>query len=509
MRLGIKRMNILDFIKNFQNHPVLFIGTGFSLRYLENSYSWDSLLKHIAEKIDNSDEQYLELKVEHQHKNFDKIAGILEARVTEFLKAERNHPELKSINDKFFELAKQGKEISRFKILLSQTLSDLSRREDAKLNEEISLLKKARKNIGSIITTNYDKFIESVFEFNPLVGNDILLSNPYGSLYKIHGCVSVPESMIITEKDYENFNKRYELIRVQLLSLFIHNPIIFIGYSISDENIKSLLKTIFTYVQPNSEQAQKIRDNFLLIEYEANSDSSEVCEHDIDLESYSTIRINKIKTDNYAQIYKAISELMLPVSAMDIRKVQNVMADIVSGSRIQVSITEDIDSLRNDQKILVIGAKEKIKYEYQKSTEMMKNYFSIIEEENIALIELLNYQTVKSRDFFAIYGFSKICSTINRIEDYKQYQITNIKKHLKRIETKHNTHNTSIQSVINDVKIAQSAKEGAIFYEVFQKNISLDECKNYLIQHNDKNSTDYRRLLCLYDYMIHSSEPLI
>lgn len=342
-----------------------------------------------------------------------------------------------------------------------------------------------------------------------MVGNDILLSNPYGSLYKIHGCVSVPESMIITEKDYENFNKRYELIRAQLLSLFIHNPIIFIGYSISDENIKSLLKTIFTYVQPNSEQAQKIRDNFLLIEYEANSDSSEVCEHDIDLESYSTIRINKIKTDNYAQIYKAISELMLPVSAMDIRKVQNVMADIVSGSRIQVSITEDIDSLRNDQKILVIGAKEKIKYEYQKSTEMMKNYFSIIEEENIALIELLNYQTVKSRDFFAIYGFSKICSTINRIEDYKQYQITNIKKHLKRIETKHNTHNTSIQSVIDDVKIAQSAKEGAIFYEVFQKNISLDECKNYLIQHNDKNSTDYRRLLCLYDYMIHSSEPLI
>ncbi|HDR1832520.1 TPA: SIR2 family protein, partial [Pasteurella multocida] len=231
---------------------------------------------------------------------------------------------MKPVNDTFFELAKQHKEVSRFKIFLSQTLSDLIRRKSPKLDDEITLLKKARKNIGSIITTNYDQFIESIFEFNPLIGNDILLSNPYGSLYKIHGCVTAPESMIITEQDYEKFNKRYELIRAQLLSLFIHNPIIFIGYSISDENIKSLLKTIFTYVQPNSEQAQQIRDNFLLVEYQSDSNSSEVCEHDIDLEGYSTIRINKIKTDNYAQIYKAISELRLPVSAMDIRKVQNV-----------------------------------------------------------------------------------------------------------------------------------------------------------------------------------------
>ncbi|MGC6342518.1 SIR2 family protein, partial [Bisgaard Taxon 45] len=224
-------MKINDFIKSYKNHPVFFIGTGFSLRYLENSFSWDDLLAHTSNKIDNTDEQYLELKVENQHKNFDKIASILEERFTELLKKNRNHPEFKSINDTFFELAKQGKEVSRFKIFLSQTLSQLSKRKDKKLEEEITLLKKARKNIGSIITTNYDTFIESIFEFNPLIGNDILLSNPYGSLYKIHGCVTAPESMIITERDYENFNKRYELIRPQLLSLFIHNPIIFIGYS--------------------------------------------------------------------------------------------------------------------------------------------------------------------------------------------------------------------------------------------------------------------------------------
>ena len=107
-----------------------------------------------------------------------------------------------------------------------------------KKRDELTELKKIRKNIGSIITTNYDRFIETTFDFNPLMGNDILLSNPYGSVYKIHGCVSDAAKIIITVDDYGKFNDRYELIRAQLLSLFIHNPIIFLGYNIGDENIK-------------------------------------------------------------------------------------------------------------------------------------------------------------------------------------------------------------------------------------------------------------------------------
>ncbi|HFO6566074.1 TPA: SIR2 family protein, partial [Escherichia coli] len=77
-----------------------------------------------------------------------------------------------------------------------------------------------------------------------------------------------------------HFDNKYELIRAQLLSIFIHNPIIFMGYGIGDENIKSLLKTIFTYVEPNSLTAQRIRNNFLLVEFEKHSTSHDITEHD-------------------------------------------------------------------------------------------------------------------------------------------------------------------------------------------------------------------------------------
>ncbi|HCT3601395.1 TPA: SIR2 family protein, partial [Klebsiella pneumoniae] len=87
----------------------------------------------------------------------------------------------------------------------------LSYREEKK--EELAELKKIRKNIGSVITTNYDGLVEDVFGFEALVGNDILLSNPYGSVYKIHGCNKDASKIIITEDDYSHFDNKYELIR--------------------------------------------------------------------------------------------------------------------------------------------------------------------------------------------------------------------------------------------------------------------------------------------------------
>lgn len=46
----------------YTNHPVLFIGTGMSLRYLKNSYTWDGLLSKIAIDLFGDDREYLNIK---------------------------------------------------------------------------------------------------------------------------------------------------------------------------------------------------------------------------------------------------------------------------------------------------------------------------------------------------------------------------------------------------------------------------------------------------------------
>ena len=497
-------MHISDFIKQFRNHPVLFVGTGMSLRYLENSYSWDELLKKICFELKGNNEYYYDIKSNHcndGHYRYDEIASDIEKEFNSNLVADRNG-KFKEINDLFYNNMENGISISRFKLYISKLFSELN----YKNNPELVELKKTKKNLSSIITTNYDCMLEDIFGFKPLIGNDILLSNSYGALYKIHGSVDEPDKIIITHDDYEKFNQKYELIRAQLLSLFIHNPIIFIGYNIGDNNIKQILKTIFTYVDPASDAAEKVRSQFLLVEYEKGSNNMEVTEHDIDVEGFSTIRINRIKTDNYTAIYRELSGLKLPVSAMDIRKVQNVVKEIYAGGTIKVRITNDLDELDNSDKVLVIGSQKSITYSYQTAPEMMKNYFDIIEEENNQVLELVDKIMIQSTQYFPIYGFSLIDPNIKRSEQLKKQQKEKLKTIYELVKKRYNVTENSLDAILQNESYAMTYKNEVIAYALMEQKVSPEEVEPYLKEMSGVggNTTDYRRLLCAYDYVKYS-----
>lgn len=497
-------MKVEEFIGKYRNHPILFAGTGVSLRYLSQSYTWDGLLRKISCDLRGSDEFYYDIKADCEvdgEFRYDQVATRLEDVFNKEIALDRNGP-LKFVNDTFYENMKNGVSVSRLKIYISHLLGEVNIKEE--YADELAALKRASKNIGSIITTNYDRFLEEFFEFSPLIGNDILLSNPYGSVYKIHGCVEHPTKIIISEADYEAFFARYELIRAQLLSLFIHNPIVFIGYSVSDENIKALLRTIFTYVKPNSDHAKKIRENFLLIEYEAGSNSTDIAEHDIDLEGFSsTIRINKIKTDNFAAVYEAISGLTLPVTAMDVRKVQNIVKEIFAGGEIKVTITEDLDTLKNSDKILAIGSARTIQYQYFTISEMIGNYFKILEESNYQLLDLINKQRIQPSQFFPAYGFSKVCKTLREEERLKTQQKAKIQTVVEatkdRVKTDHNT----IKAILDDYAVATTNKSASIIWSAYHSKVTVDDLEQYLKSYGDRNCTEFKRLLCVYDLLKH------
>lgn len=493
-------MDIKEFVANYRNHPVLFIGTGISLRYLAKSYTWDGLLKNICTEAFGNEEKYFDIKSKHESLDefhFPSIGSTVESEFNDLLQNNRNG-KFKEINDKFYEGMADGVKHSRLKLYVTELLKDST--ENPEMDSEISEFKKIRKNIGSIVTTNYDNFIENLFEFEPLIGNDILLSNPYGSVYKIHGCISDPTKIILTKDDYKKFDERYELIRAQLLSIFIHNPIIFLGYKVGDSNIKALLKTIFTYVESNSDAAEKIRKNFLLVEYEKGSKSREIMDHDIDMEGFSTIRINKIKTDDYISIYKELGNLSLPISAMDVRKVQNIVKEIYAGGNIGVKILEDMDTVQNGDKIIAIGSKKTIQYHYQTANETMANYFGIIEEENSHVIGLIDKYKIQSNQFFPIFGFDKINPKVQSASSLKKLQKEKLRNADLSISDRCKDRYISINEILEDKNLAPSYKSNAIYYSFREGRILLTDCENYLKNHSEKSKTDYRKLLCAYDF---------
>lgn len=493
-------MDIQDFISKYHTHPVLFFGTGMSMRYLEKSYSWKGLLEQVMTDLTGSDEAFLNID-SHCNSDCPLMASEIEKLFNRSLEEDRNG-KFKEINDVFFEWKRQGQDSSRFKIYVSQLLRDNKLKPE--MVEEIKALKTIRKNISSIITTNYDNLVEQLFQFEPLVGNNILLSNPYGAVYKIHGTLEIPSSIIITQEDYNKFNTKYELIRAQLLSLFMHHPIIFMGYSLTDKNIKDLLHTIFSYVDADSEEAEKIRDNFLVVDREEGNNSIDVTEYDIVVDS-KNIKVNKIKTDNFIAIYQALSELRLPISAMDIRKVQDIVGDIYKGTNgIKVEITEDLKTLKNSDKVLAIGSSKTIRYQYQTSKELLLNYFSVIEEADEQRLSLIDKYKINTAQYFPIFGFSKINKNIRNENTLKSNQIKKIETIKKKIsmDKKLANDHVTIKEIFEDESIKPSYKTEAIAYSVLiKKNIKLDKLETYLRDFNEPKNTDFNKLLVIYDYL--------
>lgn len=503
-------MKIQEFIAGYRNYPVLFIGTGFSLRYLENSYTWDGLLRKITSDVTGNSESYLDIKATY-HINgtydYSKIGSHVERLFNESAMADRNG-KFSFVNDRFYQGMELGERISRFKIYVAHVLSISNYKN--KYMDEIPEIKKSAKNIGSIITTNYDKLVKDIFEFDSLIGNDILLSEPYGSIYKIHGTIDHPISIVINEKDYDEFETRYDLIRAQLLSLFIHNPIIFLGYSINDRNIKNLLKTIFKYVPPNTELAEKIRNNFLLVEYREGSESIDVVEHDIDMEGFSTIRINRISTDNYTEIYKCLASLDLPVSAMDIKKVQGVFKEIRSGGNIKVKITEDLESIKNSERIIAIGSDKSIRYEYRNKKDIILMYFDIIDKEMRDVVKIIDKYTIGTNEWFPIHGFASIYPSLDSEERLINIQDEKVVAFIQSELPQQCIHeHSSVEDVLDDDNISTSYKMNAICWGVGQNVISLDNAKEYLISYLSENKeidSHHRKLLCIYDYKLYKTD---
>lgn len=498
-------MDIKKFMERYDNYPVVFCGTGLSMRYCSNILSWDKLLDKVMYEIYGTDEEYLALKSKHilnDIVDYPSIGLEIEKIFNEFCNGEGKE-KFSDINEIFYNSIRNNVNISRFKLYISYILKELEFKDDK--IEELENLKICTKNISAFITTNYDVFLEKNTDFEVLVGNDIILKNNYGVIYKIHGCCEKPEQIIVTSDDYNKFEKDYELIRAQLITFFISNPIIFLGYGIGDSNILNILNTIFLYIKPNSEEANKIKNNFLIIEYEKGNMNENIEDYDIKVEN-SLIRIKKLRTDNFNAIYEAINNLELPVSVMDIKKVQNIIKDIKFNplSSMEVQIASDIDNFKNSEKVLYIGTKESIQYKHVKNIYYFKNYVDILENNNKSMINTIHELDIAVTQYFPVCGFIKILSSKHeRMEELKQQQIELLNNNISKLDNKCANYNyISIKDIFDDDSISRSNKDGYILYGIMKDKILLDEVVEFIKDNVEQRYKDspFKKIICAYDY---------
>lgn len=358
---------ILDKIAESRKLPVLFIGSGISKRYLYKYPNWDELLELSFKKYNPDTFQLQKHKDSMERQGlsaFDinvNLASIIE---DEFNAAFFDRKITLNIgNPKNPSWVKRG--ISPFKMFLSSYFKKMKLNNSPALLEELEKFKQLKNRTSAVITTNYDLFLEQeVFskDYTVFVNqNELFGSDSYNiaEIYKIHGSALDANSIVITKQDYDKFKESRKLIIAKMLTLFAESPIIFMGYSFTDENIQSIIIDFLSCL--SSSELENINEHFIFISYKKGEINLKEISRSIMTSSGKEIPITEIQTDNFSLVYDALNKITPGISPLRVRETRRVIKTIVDANldteeaeSIIVGI-DDLDNIDLSKKPLAIA----------------------------------------------------------------------------------------------------------------------------------------------------------
>lgn len=384
--------------------------------------------------------------------------------------------------------------------------------------KELQYLIQNQNKFAGIITTNYDYLLESIFrEFSVLIGQDsLLVANTLNvfEIFKIHGCSSDPNSIVLTEIDYENFDRKLKYLSAKLLTIFVEHPIIFIGYGLGDVNIRKLFNEIAECLTP--EQLNKIKDNFIS---PAFGEKENFQKKEIIFGKHSII-ISEFVLNDYSIVYQALSKIQSSIPIKLTRKLQDMVCNFVYSAEVQNNVLfGDINSPEiDDEKIAIyFGRADTV-------TQIGFSYFSIDEILEDVLFDnkpyLVNQQLI-DKTFKNIR--SSAGSTLLPVYKYTKL----LQRSLDTIPDNYNIiegyDDPDIMPTTSDRK--NYIKEGDSFYSIneielcypnhipkqvanikkYAQNISVEDLEGYLKKYfytdtYRKYKSLFRKLIALYDY---------
>lgn len=355
-------MTIEDIVKNFETTPFLFIGSGLSRRYL-NLPNWEGLLSHFANKIHNDEFSYRSYVNNRTVAN--KTPGEILPQVASDIQSDFDSlwfykASFRSANQEVLDQVRSG--VSPFKAEVADFI-----RNSGILNSEFTreidlLIEISDKSLSGIITTNYDSFLENTIpSYKTYVGqNELIFSAIQGiaEIYKIHGSIDSPNSLVLTAEDYAAFNKRSAYLAAKLMTIFMEYPIIFMGYSLSDTNIQKIIQDIATCL--TNEQLEKLRDRFIFIDYVPDMQGYEISDTIFPLQTQQILQMKRIKLSDYSLLYAALHGKKSKVPARIFRRFKEDLYEFTitnePTSELRVAYIDD-DRITDDDLVLAIGKK--------------------------------------------------------------------------------------------------------------------------------------------------------
>jgi len=512
--------SLKEIIKGSPTAPFLFIGSGFSRRYL-GLEDWKGLLARFGSKLPSGFIRYVSESNGDLALAAEKMAGPYSEYWWSLPQAEEiaNRPEWHThISSPL-----------RHDICEYLKSCDMTNKD---LKNELELLTSRKTIIDGIITTNWDLLLENLFakdQYKIYVGQgSLLFSNPQkiAEIYKIHGCCSDPKSLVLTKTDYEDFHKKNPYLAAKLLSIFIEHPIIFIGYSLHDENIKSILCSI-SEMMTNDEHRVKLANNLIFINWEKDVADS-ISKTHFSFSENKSIPITEIKTDDFSKIFLALQGNERKIPAYILRIFREQFYEIVQGETPENKLycpTDIDDIIQSGKEIEFVAGFGVAKERYSKVGLKGVDFKMILSDAIYGDIEFDRAQILnntlsdicKSAVYVPIQKFIKADPNFkplkNAPENFKNLFNFNEKIFVSKISSgyrkSYKTKNLISKGIIELIESNQFSDSIRADYlgQYIVDNNSVENLKileDYLKEKFEEswNNSNYKRLVCIYDCLV-------
>jgi hypothetical protein len=245
-----------EHIRSFHTLPVLFVGSGISRRYL-GLPDWRGLLSNFSESLGKPVTYY-------EGKTLFELPGVASELAKDLYESWWSDPNYADSRAQDGQLIQQYSDPLKFEI--ARYIGGFeSTRIDPELTIELDTLSKV--NAHAIITTNWDHLLEKSFPtYQSFVGQESILfaeTQGVGEIYKIHGSIEDPNSLVLTHEDYLAYEAKNPYLLAKIMTFFVENPIVFLGYSLTDNHIQGLLGKLLDCISPGN--IEKLNDRLIFI----------------------------------------------------------------------------------------------------------------------------------------------------------------------------------------------------------------------------------------------------
>ncbi len=535
----IIKQEISKRVSNFNQLPYLFIGAGFSMRY-SNAPNWNDLLfslwKETYPDTEEIDFKLLRRRIEHEilkQKN-DNIpesekpfwinpilASHIGADFNEYFYDKNSFVNKLFEPDELNHILDRG--LNPFKFHIAKQIAHITMDPSKEHYAEIKSLEKNQDKVAGVITTNYDNILDEIFcDFQSMVGQDnLLLSHSLNifEIYKIHGSCSEPSSIVLTKEDYDHFNRKLKYLSAKLLTIFVENPIIFIGYNIGDVNIRTLLQEISNCL--NKEQLSKIKDNLIFISRSHNGDN-DIRKRTVEFNT-GTLEMTEFILEDFSDLYECFCEIKSSLPVKLVRKLQDMVREYIYSTEAKNTILfSDIDSpdIDDSQVALYFGKKNTISNIGFSNFCLEDILEDILFDNKPYLMNPLiitqtfpNIRSTNGKTYLPIYKYiSGLNYPIEDIPDVFMIidNLDDIDKFLDTSDRHYTRENLSFSNIAD----IQAQFKGHCYRQIsyikkYANELPTEELGDFLRQHFDsvfktgqknKFATNFRKLIAIYDF---------